>query len=71
MNRRLKQKKTAWSQNSKIRKVPYWKSDWMDKNPSSQGYNACMREYEENQEYIAIWKQNYGLALKNPAVYRY
>ena len=66
---RIKQIQKAWKQNDKIRKVPYWKTDWMNTNPSSQCYESCMEEYEENQEYIANWKRQFN--LKNPAVYRY
>ena len=66
---RIKQIQKAWKQNEKIRKVPYWKTDWMNRNASSQGYESCMKEYEENQEYIANWKRMCN--FKNPAVYRY
>lgn len=52
---RIKQIQKAWKQNDKIRQVPYWRTEWMGKNPSAQNYESCMEERDSYVEEMADW----------------
>ena len=52
---RVKQKIKAWKQNSKIRQVPYWRTEWMEKDPSAQHYESCTEERDSIVEEMADW----------------
>jgi len=50
---RVRQKIKAWKQNSEIRQVPYWRTEWMGKNPSAHYFYT--KERDSYVEEMADW----------------